>query len=217
MAKIRSGATTDELTVDPTSKAARTTLYDSAGNPINYSETFKGVASTFRTLGSAAVPQNIFTIENAVGSGKLVYIRGIYVYVDTTAALLTVACQCDLGRTTAMPSGGTALAKVALDTLLSSNANVVLRGATASDGGSATAISATKADGYIGREFIPRQATAVGQVQQQFDIELLPPFLVETDSLLLREGQAIVVQITGTAASNAATNHYIVTCVWDEV
>lgn len=35
MAKIQSGATADELTVDPTSKAARVTLYDAAGNPIN--------------------------------------------------------------------------------------------------------------------------------------------------------------------------------------
>ena len=218
MAKIRSGATVDELTIDPTSKAARTTLYDSAGTPINYSETFKGVASTFRTLGSAAVPQPIFTIENAVGSGKLVYVRGLFVYIDTTAVLLTVACQIDLLRTSAMPSGGTALIKTALDTALSSNANVVLRGATASDGGAATAITAAVVgSGYIGREFIPRQATAVGQSMMQFDIELLPPFLVESDSLLLREGQAIVIQITGTAASNAATNHYIVTCAWDEV
>jgi predicted RecA/RadA family phage recombinase len=35
MAKIQSGATVDELIVDPTSKAARVTLYDPAGNPIN--------------------------------------------------------------------------------------------------------------------------------------------------------------------------------------
>jgi hypothetical protein len=35
MAKIRSGATTDELTVDAASKAARTTLYDDTGNSIH--------------------------------------------------------------------------------------------------------------------------------------------------------------------------------------
>jgi hypothetical protein len=35
MAKIRSGASTDELTVDATSKAARVTLYDAAGNEIH--------------------------------------------------------------------------------------------------------------------------------------------------------------------------------------
>jgi hypothetical protein len=215
--ELKSGLTTDLLTIDSISKAARVTLYDSAGNPVNYSEAFRGVAATFRTLGSAAVPQNIFTIENLSGSGKLVYIRGLYLACDMTAALLTVACQVDLSRTTAIPSGGTALTKAAIDTLLSSNANVILRGATASDGGTATAITATAAAGYIGRLFIPRQATAVGQVMQQFLIDLLPGYLIESDSVLLRENQAIVVQITGTAASNAATNFYIVTCVWDEV
>ncbi|SRR6266849_3520231 len=34
MALIQSGATSDLLTVDPASKAARATLYDTAGNPI---------------------------------------------------------------------------------------------------------------------------------------------------------------------------------------
>ena len=215
--EIKSGATTDVLTVDPTSKAARSTLYDSAGNPIHLSETFKGIAATFRTLGSAAVPQNIFTMENLTGSGKLVYIRKLHLITDTTAVLLTVACQVDAFRTTAIPTGGTALTKAALDTALSSNANIILRGATASDGGAATAITATAAAGYLFRFFIPRQATAVGQVQQSFPIELTPVILLGTDSLMLRENQAIVIQITGTAASNAATNHYIVVVVWDEV
>src|SRR5689334_18447225 len=35
MAVIKSGASTDQLTVDPTSKAARVTLYDAAGNPVS--------------------------------------------------------------------------------------------------------------------------------------------------------------------------------------
>ena len=215
--EIKSGATTDVLTVDPTSKAARITLYDKGGNAIHNVETFKGIAATFRTLGSAAVPQNIFTIENLVGSGKLVFLRGLYLLTDMTAVLLTAACQVDVSRTTAIPTGGTVLTKAALDTALSSNANIILRGATASDGGAATAITATAAAGYLFRNFIARQATAVGQVQQPFPTELLHRVLYETDSLLLREGQAIVVQITGTAASNAATNHYILVCVWDEV
>ena len=217
MATIKSGITADQLTIDPTSKAARVTLYDSAGIPFYYSETFRGAASTFRILGSAAVPHNLFTIENLTGSGKLIYLRELYLSADTTAALLTVACQVDVSRTTAIPSVGTVLTKVAIDTLLSSSANVILRGANASDGGAASAITATAAAGYLGRGFIPRQATAVGQVQPFQLVDLLPDYLLESDSIVLRENQAIVVQITGTAASNAATNHYIITCVWDEV
>ena len=215
--EVKSGVTADLLTVDPTSKAARMTLYDKGGTALGTLKTFKGIAASFRTLGSAAVPQNVFTIENGVGSGKLVYIRELYLSSDMTAVLLTVACQIDVSRTTAIPSGGTALTKTALDTLLSSNALVVLRGATASDGGAATAITATAAAGYLFRNFVPRQATAVGQVQQQFKAVLTKISLSESDALILREGQANVVQITGTAASNAATNHYIIICVWDEV
>lgn len=218
MAVIKSGATSDQLTIDPISKAARVTLYDAADNPINYSETFKGVAATFRILGSAAVPQPLFTLANLVGSGKLVYLRGLYFACDVTAVLLTVACQIDALRTSAIPSGGTVLTKTAVDTALNSSANVILCGANASDGGAATAITApVVGQGYIGRDFIPRQATAVGLVTQQYFTDLLPRYLLESDSLVIRAGQAIVVQITGTAASNAATNHYIVSCVWDEV
>lgn len=215
--EIKSGLDTTLQTIDPVSKAGRATLYDTAGNPINYAESFRGVASTFRTLGSAAVPQNIFTLENLTGSGRLVYLRGLYFAIETTVALLTVACQINLSRTTGIPSGGTVLTKVAVDTILSSNDNIILRGATASDGGAASAITATAAAGYIGRDFISRQATAVGLVTQQYYTDLLPRYLLESDSLVIRENQAIVVQITGTAASNAATNHYIITPVWDEV
>ncbi len=216
--EIKSGLDTTLQTIDPTSKAGRVTLYDAAGNPINMVETFKGIAATFRILGAAAVPQNLFTLENLTGSGKLVYIRGLYLRTDTTAVLLTVTCQADLLRTSAIPTGGTVLVKTALDTILNSNANVILRGANASDGGTATAITApVVGQGYIFRNFISRQATAVGQVQQQYPMSLLPDALYETDRLLLRENQAIVLQITGTAASNAATNHYIAICIWDEV
>lgn len=217
MSIIKSGASTDQLTVDAASKAARTTPYDVGGVPLHLVKTFRGIAATWRTLGSAAVPQNIFTMANTTGSGKLVYLRGLWLFCDTTAALLTVTCQVDVSRTTAIPTGGTALDKGKLDTLLSSHANVVLLAATASDGGVATAITATADVGYIARSFIARQATAVGQAQQPFPIPLVPEILLTRDGLILRENQAIVVQITGTAASNAATNHYIVAAAWDEV
>src|SRR3990167_9601178 len=207
--EIKSGASTDLWTIDPVSKAGRVTLYDTAGNQLEHIESFIGSCSTFRTLGNAAVPQNILTIENLTGSGKIIYLQSIEVVIDTTAALLTVACQLDLSRTTAIPSGGTTLTKHALDTALSSSGNVIVRGATASDGGGASAITATAAAGYISRQFVNRQATAVGQVVPNNPVEMLPTNLTENDTLLLRENQAIVLQVTGTAASNAATNHYI--------
>ena len=42
MAVIKSGATPDQWTVDPTSKAGRATLYDTAGNPIKVETGFAG-------------------------------------------------------------------------------------------------------------------------------------------------------------------------------
>lgn len=216
--EIKSGATADLATVDPTSKAMRVTIYDALGNNLSeHVESFIGACSSFRTLGNAAAPQNLITVENLTGSGKLVYLQSIEIAADTTAALLTVSCQFDLARTTAIPSGGTALTKTAMDTLLSSNANIIVRGATASDGGAASAITATAATGYISRQFVNRQATAVGQVVPNNPIEMLPQNVTENDTLILRENQAIVLQVTGTAASNAATNHYIVNVFWHEV
>src|SRR3990167_11364895 len=188
MAVIKSGATTDELTLDPTSKASRVTNYDTNGivSYFNRAKLFRGAISTFRTLGTAAVPHPVFTIENTSGSGRTVAIRRLIVNMDATAALTSVACLFDVSRpTNPIPSGGTALAKIAYDTALASHANVVCRGATASDGGGATAITAT-AGPFLWRQFLMRQPTAVGQI------------------------------IPGTAASNAATNHYIVSCQWDE-
>lgn len=215
--ELKSGAGTDLATVEATSKALRVISYMPDGTPETHAELFNGVCSSFRTVGSAAVPQNILTIENLTGSGRIVYLQGIQLACDTTAALVTVACQVDVSRTTAIPSGGTVLTKSALDTALASNANIIIRGATASDGGGASAITATAAAGYICRNFIPRQATAVGQVINPVFIELLPKNITENDTLILRENQAIVIQITGTAGSNAATNHYIITILWHEV
>jgi hypothetical protein len=56
MAKIRSGATTDELTIDAASKAARASLYNDAGVKIGSSEDINGVKSL-----NVAVIQNVIT------------------------------------------------------------------------------------------------------------------------------------------------------------
>lgn len=215
--ELKSGATADLATVTPVGKSLRVTIYDALGNDLSeHLESFIGACSSFRTLGNAAAPQNLLTIENLTGSGKIIYLQSIEIAMDTTVALLTVSCQFDLSRTTAIPSGGTALTKTAMDTTLSSSGNVIVRGATASDGGAASAITATAATGYIARQFLNRQATAVGQVVPNNPIEMLPQNVTENDTLILRENQAVVLQVTGTAASNAATNHYLINVFWHE-
>jgi hypothetical protein len=56
------------------------------------------------------------------------------------------------------------MTKVGQDTALTSNANVVIRSGTASDGGAATAITATAGTGRLWHQFQMRMATQVGQM-----------------------------------------------------
>ena len=170
-------------------------------------------ASTFRTIGSAATPQNLFTIENIDGT-KLVYIRSIVVQMDETVALTSVTPLVKMSRATGVPTGGTALAKGLFDTANASNANTICRGQTASDGGALSGPTATAGDA-IWEQYAMRVHTAVGQLVM-FDQEMLPN-LVSAQNFILRQNQAALVQVVAAAGgSNPATNHYIVKVCWEE-
>lgn len=172
---------------------------------------YRGGAGTFRTLGAAALLHNLFTIENAAGSSVLVAVTKINFRMDATAVLTDVVPFVKLSRPTALPTGGTVLTKATRDTALTSSASVVCRGATASDGGAATAITATqgamfKADGGM------RMHTLVGQVLlDQTD-------LCSADNpIILRAGEALLVCVDAAATtSDPATNHWQVSAVWEE-
>jgi hypothetical protein len=171
--------------------------------------------ATFRTLGAAATTQNLFSLENTAGSAVTVKIRRLLVQMDATAALTAVMPLIKTSRPTAIPSGGTTLSKAQWNTANTSAANVIARGATASDGGTATAITATP--GTIAwQQYCMRLHTAVGQVLAP-DNNLLPA-LVDTQDFTLAAGEALLVQIVAAATtSNPATNHYFVNCAWEEV
>ena len=170
-------------------------------------------AASFRTLGAAATPQNLFTIEN-IDATKLIYIRRLTVQLDATAVLVSVMPQVKVSRSAAVPTGGTVLAKAQFDTGNASNANSIVRGGNASDGGVATAITAT-AGTSIWQQYCMRMHTVVGQVLAQ-DNNVLP-LLVETENLILRQNQALLVQVVASAgASNPATNHWFCNVVWEE-
>lgn len=170
-------------------------------------------ASTFRQIGNAATTQNLFTIEN-IDSTKLVYVRRILFQMDATAVLVAVMPIIKTSRATGVPTGGTVLAKGLFDTANSSNANTICRGSTASDGGANSGPTATPGD-IIWQQFGMRLHTAVGQVLAP-DNNCLS-YLVETNNFILRQNQALLVQVVAAlAASNPATNHYFVECVWEE-
>ena len=170
-------------------------------------------AASWRTLGSAATPHNLLTIEN-IDATNLVHVRRLVVQLDATAVLTGVMPQVKVSRATAVPTGGTALNKAQFDTANATNANTIVRGATASDGGVATAITAT-AGTTIWQQYCMRMHTVVGQVLAP-DNNVLPLLVADFD-LTLRQNQALLVQIVASAgASNPATNHWFANVVWEE-
>lgn len=169
-------------------------------------------ASSFRTLGNAAASQVALTILNGDAS-KVVRVRRLTVQMDATAVLTAYTNVIKVSRISAA-SGGTALTKVDWDSTAASDADVVVRGATASDGGAATAITATPGTTFW-QSFIMRIHTLVGQVLM-IDQTIIPDMCVDYP-VVLRPGEGLCVAIVnGTAASNLATDHHIFNISWTE-
>jgi hypothetical protein len=167
--------------------------------------------SSFRTLGDTAATQNMLTIENPVGSTILVAIRSLNYMSETLVALLTIASQIRTSRVTGMPSNGTVLAAVKYRSDYVASAAIV-RGATASDGGGATAITATAGTTFWS-QFLDRPATAVGNIPHP-NYNLVPEPGADLRQLLLLPGEALLVQSVGALP---ATTHVIVNVNWLEM
>lgn len=112
MGKIQSGATTDLLTVDPTSKAARVTLYDSSGNELILLPTEGSFLSNIllRQSATTAADSLVWSLFNTSSTVKMRIrsIRQIIMFDGTTAAATTRAYYWQ--RTgTAAPTGGSTI------------------------------------------------------------------------------------------------------------
>ena len=167
-------------------------------------------ASSFRTLGDTNATQNIFTIENPAASTVIVAVRGLNCMTDSTAVLTTVSPQLKSSRPAVLPTGGTVLTAVKYRTSFAS-ANAICRGATASDGGGATAITAT-AGVALWSQFVDRQHTNVGLISHP-NYNLIPDVGGDLRQILLLAGESLLVQAVG---ANAATTHIVVNCSWYE-
>lgn len=77
---IVSGASTDQLTIDPTSKAARVTIYDDQGRPSNPSRVY-AISSNHTP---PATPNNLVIIEGS--ATKTIKVYSMWIYTQTTAA-----------------------------------------------------------------------------------------------------------------------------------
>lgn len=110
MAVIQSGASSDQLSIGPTSKAARVTLYDGAGNEIHATPTGSYILP-FRIIQSAATAANLMVWAMRNGATKTVRIRkikGSITFAGTAAAATQIGY--DFRRfTAATPTGGTVL------------------------------------------------------------------------------------------------------------
>ncbi len=101
MAIIKSGASTDQLTIDPTSKAARVTLYGSDGTYIGERATYR--AATTANVVAAAGAAMFFVIAGS--STKTVKVWHIRVSGETLTTLAVNSIVVEKWSTA--PTGGT--------------------------------------------------------------------------------------------------------------
>lgn len=171
-------------------------------------------AATFRTIGNAAVAQNLFSIWNN-GANVVVRVRRMVMQMDATAVLTAVQPLYKTSRVTAAPGAGVTLTKAVWDTTgAASHADVVVKGNGASDGSALTALTGTPGD-ILWQQYGMRLHTAVGQVLG-LDNNVLS-MIIENKPIVLRSGQGLICHCVAAAtSSNPATNHYFVQCAWDE-
>lgn len=174
----------------------------------------RGRANSFRTPGRAGTAgQKLFALHN--GSSRIVHLNQITVdlYQTVVKAITVAPPVIRAHRITAAPTNGTALAKTAKDSALSSHASVTAWGDASVDGtSSASALTATiPAGNMLTQEFAPRFITAVGY--EPFD---RAEFL-EGKDIVLRQGEGIVIELSYSAATqNPVTDMWIVGCDWWE-
>jgi len=139
-------------------------------------------------------------------------VRRLGMQMEATAVLTVVMALVKTCRITSA-TNGTELTKIDWGAT-ASHADVVCRGATASDGGTATAITATPGV-TMWQQYGMRLHTAVGQVLG-IDNNVLSA-ISEGYPVRLAQNQGLLVHIVlGGASSNPATNHYFVQAAWEE-
>lgn len=170
-----------------------------------------GVVS-FRTAGLTTQPHNLFTIWNPAASGRRLAIKRLVMEADHTT-LLATNLQVAVTIPTAQPSAGTTLASKNFDFNSATAAVAICLGATASDGGAATAITATAGTPRIWSNFVSRAHTLAGWFLINAQNLLPADENGETSPILIPEGSGLLVQTVSVATAGA---HYVVKAWWEE-
>jgi len=164
--------------------------------------TFRGGVSIPIIFGNDATTQNLFTIENQIGSRVDVNIRRMMIQLDPLTALTSVMPIIKVARATSI-SGGVLLDKAKFDTTKTSDSFVCIRSALAEG----SPITANSGD-TIWQQYVTRMHTVVEQVIAA-DESLLPKLIADTGrELKLRPGESLLVRVVGAAvAANAALSN----------
>jgi hypothetical protein len=184
---------------------------------------FNGRLTTYITPGRAGTNQKIAALHNATGSSVLVCVNRVTVDLLSTAVkAVTIAPPViRLQRFTAIPTNGTALTKVGLDTSLTSDASVTAWGdATATEtvtnagvGTSAATTLTITAGSTISQKYAPRVFTAVGYEP----VDTAPFFHGEPDVILRPlEGLCVTLDQSVTSTGNPTTDKWLAEMDWDE-
>lgn len=187
---------------------------------------YRGWFSTFDTLGRAGTTgQKIAAIHNATGSTVIADVSKVTVDLVQAAAAgqapTVLSAKVRLWKFTAVPTNGTAMTKVPVDSALASKSTVTVWGdASADTTGSGTALTVTLPAGtFMTQEFSPRMlvvGTSASTIYEGFDRTV---FFGTSDSdvVTLRplEGLCVFVDYV-VATGNPITNHWAVAMYWTE-
>jgi hypothetical protein len=175
--------------------------------------TARVMTSSFRIAGlSTAAP--LFYVLNQAGSAVLVGVRRLTVQMDNTAANAIVASTFGAYMvTSSLPTGGTDCTKHLFDSLETSNANCLARGAASADGTASTITWTIPSTTMAWRQFHMRmQTTATTGAQMLTRDELAIPIICEDEPKVLRAGQALVIA----CGVSQTTASYSINAMWEE-
>lgn len=180
---------------------------------------FSGRVSTFITPGRAAVGQKILALHNATGSPVIVCVNRIVVDVlsTVTKAITVIPPLIRIHRFTVVPTDGTVLSKVPMDTTQSSNASVVARGDASADGTlSAVTLNVTiPAGSTLHQKYAPR---LFGTAPIGYEpIDTAPFFEGEPDvTLRALEGICVFLDQAVVTTGNPSTDRWVAMVDFEE-
>lgn len=174
---------------------------------------YAGCASTPRIPGNGLTTQNLFALENRLGSRRLLRVRRLSTQMDATAALTSVKPQVKTTRGTGTVTNGAQLPKGTFDTNQTSNDQIRLWHHGAPDLTLGTPVGGTPGT-VQWQQYSMRLHSLAEQVLGIDENQM--PVLVERFNYELYPGQYLLVTVNAATGSNPVTNHWCLNCAWTE-